>query len=308
VDTVLSHSEEEFSYSLDFKPSCLYSGSSDGSYYLVSKVFPECEGAAKFQEKFRSVPVLLTYSVGTFVDEIYHELNNADNESTYSDLISDVRIGWWELFIANRVPMLRSKKEKSGYRKFEFGISQTLDPKSLRKAHDQELPIICNDVLFSKVIHVVSDPVSAIERGLFFCSDIPVWSRVASITPFLQFYMWSRISKSNKDKCIRLLMYHWWSWNRILQQFSDDTYLLEKISNQVCLDSMAGLLNSAKVCNMTLWQEQDGMRFYSEAPVIKVDELYRIDCELANRVFYLAVEFGYDYDRVPHKCGSSERR
>ncbi|CAL6334431.1 unnamed protein product [Bathycoccus prasinos] len=82
--------------------------------------------------------------------------------------------------------------------------------------------------------------------------------------------------------------------------------MLEGISSQVCLDSIGDSLNLAKVCDETIWQEQDGIRSNSEAAAIEVDELYRIDCELANRVFYLALEFGYDYDNVPHKCGLSE--
>jgi len=305
VDIVLSHSEEEVSYFLDYKPSCIYPRSSDGSYYLVSKIFPECKVEGKYREKFRVVPVLLTYSVGALANEIYHHLNNTDIDSPHSNSVSDVRTGWWELFIANKVPILR-KKENSYSRKSEFVMSQTLDSKSSIKAHDRELDEIFNKVLFSKVIHLVSDPIRTIDRGLLFCSNVTVWSKVALVTPFLCFYMRSRISKSTKDKCIRLLMYHWWSWNRILQQFSNDTYMLEGISSQVCLDSIGGSLNLAKVCDETIWQEQDGIRSNSEAAAIEVVELYRIDCELANRVFYLALEFGYDYDNVPHKCGLSE--
>ncbi|CAL6333911.1 unnamed protein product [Bathycoccus prasinos] len=92
------------------------------------------------------------------------------------------------------------------------------------KAHDRELDEIFNKVLFSKVIHLVSDPIR-------------------------------------------------------------------------------GSLNLAKVCDETIWQEQDGIRSNSVAAAFEVDELYRIDCELANRVFYLALEFGYDYDNVPHNIG-----
>ena len=102
-------------------------------------------------------------------------------------------------------------------------------------------------------------------------------------------------------------MYHWWSWNRVLHQFSDDTYLLEKTSKQLCLD-YDSLLNSSKICEVTLRQEQYEVRSHRKATIIEVDDLYRIDCELSNRIFYLAVELGYSYNNVSHKCGLSEKR
>ncbi|CAL6331592.1 unnamed protein product [Bathycoccus prasinos] len=40
---------------------------------------------------------------------------------------------------------------------------------------------------------------------------------------------------------------------------------------------------------------------------ITAEDLYKVDCELANRVFYAAIEYGYTtYDTVLRKCGPPE--
>ena len=286
--------EEEAKYFLEFKQSCSIHMSIKDSY-LVSKDL----GACPEDTASAIIPTLFTFSIGTRIEEVYDNLVAAGVNVSNEVSGRDFTFSWWELF-ANTPPNL----ERRQFERFKFANVINLIGEIKGKTH-QDFGTK-RKIMFSRVIHLISDPVRAIERGQMFCSNEQMWSKVSSVTPFIQFYTKSNPFISVNDGCIRMLMYHWWSWNRVLQQFSDDTYLLEKnFFTQICENNVH--VFELNVCKILSQYQNVHPQSSSNVYTITPDYLYKIDCELANRIFYAAIEFGYEYETALKKCGIPEK-
>ena len=108
--------------------------------------------------------------------------------------------------------------------------------------------------------------------------------------------------------CVRLLMYHWWSWNRILQEFSEYTFLLENMDFlSLCQSSFNDFPDLVEKCKKNEIRGKYVHLPKSKPIDLKAEDFYQVDCELANRIFYAAIEYGYTtYDTVLRKCGAPE--
>ena len=287
------HGEEESKYFLEFEQSCSSHKSVKGAY-LVSKDLGSCPDNTDSV----IIPTLFTFSLGTRIEGVYDGLNAAGVNTSIEVLVKDFVFSWWELF-ANTPKIERRLFEK-------FNFARVINLIGERKKKTEQNFTVKREIMFSRVIHLVSDPVMAIEQGQIFCSNEKVWSKVSSVTPFIQFYMKQNSLISVDESCIWMLMYHWWSWNRVLQRFSDDTYLLENnFFTQICENNAH--IFEAKACKILSQYQNINPQSSSNLNTITSDYLYKIDCELANRIFYAAIEFGYEYETILKKCGTPEK-
>lgn len=76
---------------------------------------------------------------------------------------------------------------------------------------DGEVVSTSSNTKFKKIIHQVSDPVQTIAEGRKLCNKMELWLLASMVTPFLNFYMGMHLPEPSEDRCIQLLMYHWWS-------------------------------------------------------------------------------------------------
>ena len=238
------------------------------------------------------VPALFTSSLGSSLHNMYYELKSRGFGTTYEvfeENGSDAALGWFQLF--DRNPQTPSQK-KSRY----------------KLAEENET----GNILYSKIVHQISDPLSTVAESRKFCIDKEIWSLVSLVTPFIKFYLYPHVKILSMESadCVLLLMYHWWSWNRILQKFSDYTFLMENMEFlPICESSFNGFPDLVEKC------KKDKLHTEYPPPLAKskfsedlsAEDLYQVDCELANRVFYAAIEYGYTtYDTVLRKCGVPE--
>lgn len=258
----------ETNYLYDFEAYCPGSKPGQGTYFITKYSF-------------------FTSTVGSEMEHLYSYLRKIGLDVSYQEIGTNATLGWWFLF-----------KRHS--------------PQSLEAT--QHLHSTIQDVVFEKVALQVSDPIWTISVSQKFCSDEKTWALVSSVTPFLKFYSYhlygtTPIQADDRDRCIRLLMYHWLSWNRIIKNFADLTYLAETTTfSSICSRSFEDFPELIGYCSED--SSQETIKYESmEAShyIIDVNQLYRVDCELANQVFYLAIEFGYEkYEFTPRKCGFAE--
>ena len=283
--------DDETSYYNDFDfAGCLGRRSLPGTY-LVNKYSRGC--ISNFTNRnLRTVPVLFTSSLGSNLLDIFYELESRGFRVTHEDLKkegSDARLGWYELFAPSS--LARSV--------------ENLNSELLKKTKENE------SILYIKIVHQISDPLITIRESEKFCSEKNIWNHVSTVTPFIKFYLYPhvKIFSPGSAGCTRLLMYHWWSWNRILHQFSDYTFLAENIEfSSLCMDTFHDFPALIDKCKKIKAHSVHHVAENSKSNAdLSVEDLYQVDCELANRIFYAAIEYGYtSYDTVLRKCGEAE--
>lgn len=277
---------EETSYYNDFKPSCAGRVAEKGTY-LVNKYYSVCASYST-NRRIKIVPILFTTSLGSSIVELVDELVSRGfsvNNQSY-EIGTEATIGWSQLFEPNPLSLIFERNSEREYRE-----STEIE-----------------SVLFRKIVHQISDPLQSIDEGKQFCGKTEVWEFVSSVTPYINFYLSPNARLSGNDQCIRLLMYHWWSWNRVLHSFSDLTYLVEEMEFfSVCKRSFEEHPDLVKKCRGNTTPNKQIVSREEASKVLSSETLYRVDCELANRIFYLAVEYGYEsYESVIRKCGLPE--
>lgn len=277
---------EETSYYNDFETRCTRTLPEKG-ILLVNKYSPDCVLAA-VNESLEAIPVLFTSSLGGSYTKVYNDLASRGFSVAYEALKgngTDAAMGWFHLFD----PYLMDST---------FNRLNTNLPSNETVQY-----------LFVKVVHQLSDPLWSIQESQKFCRENSIWNMISFVTPYIKFYSSRNLRSSKGDGCISLLMYHWWSWNRILHDLSDLTYLAENLNlYTLCTSSFLNYPDLFKKCeNKPV--NSDHLLDKKKEPKreITAEDLYKIDCELANRIFYSAIEYGYEkYENVIRKCGMAE--
>jgi len=277
----------ETSYYNDYKSICT-GGMDEEGVYLVNKYHPDC-ALYSTNRNIRIVPLLFTASLGSSLVELGDKLASRGFGVTNVsyEIGADATLGWFRLFEPNPFSVVSKR--------YSYGE----DLKSNK----------VENVLFKKIVHQISDPLQTVEEGRKFCGEDEVWKFVSLVTPYINFYLSASSTLPGSDACIHLLMYHWWSWNGVLHSLSDYTYITEKVEFiSVCRSSFKEYPDLVRRCmraNTTV--RKDLVNKDKSSKVLRAEALYRIDCELANRIFYSSIEYGYvSYESVIRKCGSPE--
>ena len=154
------------------------------------------------------------------------------------------------------------------------------------------------------VFHQVRDPMKVISSFSKYCGHNQLWAMACSVTPELIPYWNSDQQKSTRYKhnfntCTKLMMYHWVSWNKIISLHADWTYRIENTTlYSICSRAFKKYPTISEKCKSIegrsekLEIRRNSKQFHGRV-VLTPSILYKIDCELARKVFVTAVSFGY---------------
>ena len=111
----------------------------------------------------------------------------------------------------------------------------------------------------------------------------------------------SSVHRSHYPTCTKMMMYHWLSWNMLIEPFSDWTFRVEDHTpHSICVGGFEGFPDiQAKCEHEAIVNPNKSVRqvVNSKAHPGRVDVtpkmILKLDCNLAIEVFKLAVKYGY---------------
>jgi len=289
------------------------------------------------QEEVREVPILITSMGGSGTTFLANVFKSAGIEVLHEAVGRHGSVGWWQLFNLNQlrvwetlITLNMSYSVKSSVARVQKmcqngGIWVRTNGGKYLKPCQKGGELNFNPyfpefqrhpIKFKRVFHQIRDPLKTISSFSKYCGHSQLWKMACSITPDLLPYWNADRRKSsryrnNYKSCTRFMMYHWLSWNALLSNHADWSYRIENTTAlSICIRAFKDHPDILNMCNhpsISDYSEKFPVRRNSKQYVgrvnLKPSHLYDLDCKLAQKIFNLAVTYGYsEYESVSRAC------
>jgi hypothetical protein len=291
--------------------------------------------APKFQAE-KLVPLLIAAVGGSGTKSLAYLYKYNGLKVRHEAVGEEGTVGWWQLFNLNQLrtweqleSTAKKLSQKLGNR--EIAMTNTVNEvqanclkggikvqtasspytKPCHKAGERKsmpyFPQVSeHPYRYVKVVHQVRDPLKVISSYARFCGHKQIWRMVWGYTPKLkELYeediKYSTVQRSHHPTCTKMMMYHWLSWNMLIEPYSDWTYRVEDHTpHSICVQGFQGFPDiQAKCEHEAILDPKKSIRQVMNSKAhagrknVTPKMLIELDCELALQIFKLATRYGY---------------